>query len=261
MSLPDRAPVAVILAAGKGTRMKSRRPKVLFEVLGRTLVRRVVDAALEAGCSEVVVVVGHEAEQVRSSLGDVAGLVFAEQSGMQGTGQAVQDARSGTNLSGRTVLVLPGDVPLIEAETLRSLLAAHCGGVTVATMLPPDPSGYGRIVRDEGGKVVGIVEHRDATEAQRGIGEVNTSIYAIDGSFLAGSDGQSGAIGELSTDNAQEEYLLTDVVAIAASRGVPTESFVIEEARRAIDFIELRLHHVKGENSTNYQFSISKAPK
>ena len=230
MPQPDLRPVALVLAAGKGTRMKSDRPKVLFPLLGRPIVRRVVDAALEAGCSDVVVVVGHQGELVREALADVPGLAFAEQRGMLGTGQAVAHAREAARWAGRTVIVLPGDVPLIRARTLAKLLDRHEGALTVATMLPGDPFGYGRIVRDDSGAVLRIVEHRDAGELELAISEVNTGIYAFDGSFLFGRDGQCGAIGALSTDNAQGEYLLTDVVGIAASRDERVGASLIADA-------------------------------
>jgi len=230
MSAPSRPPAALILAAGKGTRMNSDRPKVLFEVLGRSLVRRVVDAARAAGCEDVVVVVGHEAARVEASLADVPGLSFATQRGMNGTGQAVAHAREAIDYRDRTVVVLPGDVPMIRASTIEALLTAHAGAVTVATMKPADPHGYGRVVRGEDHGVVRIVEHRDASEDERAIGEVNTSIYALDGSFLFGADGQGGAIAEIGTENDQGEYYLTDIVGIAVGRGEPVGGSVIEDA-------------------------------
>ena len=211
------APIAVVLAAGKGTRMKSRRPKVLFEVLGRPIVQRVVDAARDAGCADVVVVVGYEAGQVKEAL---AGVHFALQPGMQGTGQAVQAADGVADTAGRQVLVLPGDVPMMTADTLRSLLGQHRGAITIASMEPASPTGYGRIVRGSGGEVLRIVEERDATESERTIREVNTAIYVFDGDFLFGTEDQPGAVFEIDTDNEQNEYLLTDVVGIAASRGL-----------------------------------------
>lgn len=222
-------PVAIVLAAGKGTRMISVRPKVLFPILGRPLVRRVVDAAIEAGCSDVVVVVGHGAEQVEDALGALPGLRFARQEGMQGTGEAVAAARGALDWSGRTVLVLPGDVPLITPGTIGALIQAHSGRATVATMFPADPRGYGRIVR-EGGSVRAIVEQRDATPSQLDIGEVNTGIYAFSGDFLFGPGGKGGALAELSTDNAQREYLLTDVIGIAVARGERVGGMPIEDS-------------------------------
>lgn len=230
MSLGGRAPVAVVLAAGKGTRMKSDRPKVLFEVLGRSLVRRVVDAAMEAGCEEVVVVVGHQADRVRASLADVPGVAFATQRGMQGTGQAVAHARPAASWTDRTVVVLPGDVPLIQPATIRELLAQHEAAITVVTMKPAEPTGYGRVVRTADDGVARIVEHRDATEDQRAIAEVNTSVYAFDGTFLFGANEGDGAIDRLTTDNDQGEYLLTDVVELADADGLAVRGFLLQDA-------------------------------
>ena len=225
----EHSPLAVVLAAGKGTRMKSSRTKVLFPVLGVPIVARVVAAARAAGCSEVVVVIGHEAEAVRAALGPE--VAYAVQSGMPGTGGAVAAARRAADSGGRTVLVLPGDVPLMQADTLAALLADHEAGgaaVTVATMKVADPTGYGRVVRDgPGGGVLRIVEHRDADEAELRLDEVNTSIYAFDGDFLYGSE---AAIDRLSPDNAQREYLLTDVVGFAVADGRTVSGFLIEDA-------------------------------
>mgnify|MGYP002630680825 CR=1 FL=1 len=222
------APIAVVLAAGKGTRMKSCRTKVLFPVLGVPIVARVVAAARAAGCTDVVVVIGHEAQAVRDTLGP--DLPYAVQTGMPGTGGAVVAARGAVDARGRTVLVLPGDVPLMRAQTLSALLAAHeaqGAAVTVATMKVQDPTGYGRVVRDgpEGG-VLRIVEHRDADPSELRIDEVNTSIYAFDGDFLFGD---SAAVDRLSPDNAQKEYLLTDVVGFAVADGRSVAGFVIDD--------------------------------
>ncbi|MEE2828620.1 MAG: NTP transferase domain-containing protein [Myxococcota bacterium] len=229
--MSDRPPVAVVLAAGKGTRMKSARPKVLFEVLGRPIVQRVVDAAREAGCTDVVVVVGYEAEQVKAALD---GVHFVRQPGMQGTGQAVQAAAGALDFRGRRVLVLPGDVPMMTAPTLRALLESHLGAITIGSMQPEDPGGYGRILRAEDGSVLRIVEHRDASEAERAVGEVNTSIYVFDGDFLFGGGEKDGAVFELETDNEQGEYLLTDVVGIATGRGLAVGASVISDAAEVL---------------------------
>jgi bifunctional UDP-N-acetylglucosamine pyrophosphorylase/glucosamine-1-phosphate N-acetyltransferase len=231
-SSPTHPPVAVVLAAGKGTRMKSAGSKVLFPVLGVPIVQRVVEAARAAGCVDVVVVVGHGAESVQAAL---PGERFAIQDGLPGTGGAVAAARGALDFRGRTVLVLPGDVPLMQGPTLAALLEDHeaqGSAVTVATMRVDDATGYGRIVRDGAeGPVRRIVEHKDATEAERRIQEVNTSIYAFDGSFLFGDGpGDDGAIGRLSPENAQREYLLTDVVAIAVGDDQDVGASVIEDA-------------------------------
>mgnify|MGYP002632621035 CR=1 FL=1 len=226
MSANSGLPVAVVLAAGKGTRMRSSAPKVLFPVLGRPIVQRVVDAAREAGCDDVVVVVGFGEDQVRATLGGVA---FARQEGLQGTGQAVASARASAAFSGRTVLVLPGDVPLMRGDSLRRMLARHAesgAAITVLSMAPDDATGYGRLVRGADGQVERIVEHRDANAAELAIGEVNTAVYAMDGDFLFGA---AAAVDALTTDNVQNEYLLTDVVAIARARGLRVEAHLLED--------------------------------
>ncbi len=220
-------PVAVVLAAGKGTRMKSALPKVLFPLLGVPIVQRVVDAAQGAGCADVVAVVGHEAAMVEAALAD-AGVLFAEQVTRRGTGDAVAAAKPALTDWDRPVLILPGDVPRMTAKTLRSLLEAHAAtgaAVTVGTMEPPDAFGYGRIVRDDAG-VSAIVEHRDCTESQRAIGECNTGLYVADGAFLFG-DG--GALGRLTTDNDQGELYLTDIVGIARGDGSTVAGVLIDD--------------------------------
>ena len=223
--------VAIVLAAGKGTRMRSAQPKVLFPLLGRTLVSRVLDAAGQAGCEQQVVVVGHCKEQVMTELGSSP--KYAVQQGMQGTGQAVAAARGVLNFAEQTVLILPGDVPLITTESLRRLLDQHStsGAVlTVATMEPADSHGYGRVLRSEDQtRVLRIVEHRDCSPVELEISEVNTSIYAASGSFLFGTDGRSGALAQLNTDNDQGEYLLTDIVSMAADQGLRVDAFVLSD--------------------------------
>lgn len=220
-------PVAIVLAAGKGTRMKSRDPKVLFPVLGRPIVQRVVDAARAAGCEEVVVVVGYEADRVKASLD---GVEFALQPGVQGTGQAVQCASEALDYKGRSVVVLPGDVPMMTPGMIRGLIEQHDGAITIGSMIPDDPFGYGRIVRGDDGSVLRIVEQKDASEAEQSIREVNTAIYVFDGDFLFGSsEGERGAVFELDTENKQKEYLLTDVVGIATQRGLRVGAAVIPD--------------------------------
>ncbi len=170
-------------------------------------------------------------DQVRSELGDR--VRYAVQEGLQGTGQAVAAARGALPFAGRTVVILPGDVPLITATSLERLLTAHHNSnavVTVLTMEPDDPSGYGRVIRGSSGEsVLRIVEHRDANEAERAVQEVNTSIYAVDGSFLFGDDEQGGALAELTTDNQQQEYLLTDIVAIATGNRLTVQAFPLSD--------------------------------
>jgi bifunctional UDP-N-acetylglucosamine pyrophosphorylase/glucosamine-1-phosphate N-acetyltransferase len=214
----------VILAAGKGTRMKSDLPKVLHPLAGRPLVWHVVQTAHVLNARRIVVVVGHGAEQVREALAD-AGVQFALQAEQRGTGHAVLQALDALDAALPT-LVLYGDVPLVQAASLRAMLAAAGrDALAVLTAMPADPQGYGRIVRDAAGHVLRIVEQKDATEAERAIGEVNTGIMVL----------PPGApqrwLPALRNDNAQREYYLTDVVAMARAEGLTVEAVVAPSAQ------------------------------
>jgi len=207
----------VIMAAGKGTRMKSNRPKVLHTLAGRALLHHVLDTAATLGARKIVTIVGHGAEQVEASIGQ-PGVVCIRQEPQLGTGHAVQQALPQLGDTG-TTLILNGDVPLIEAATARALVDA-CGGERLAllTIELHDPTGYGRIVRGGQGPdaaVLGIVEHKDATPEQRGIREVYTGMMAAPTAHLR------HWLGRLRNDNAQGEYYLTDIVAMAVADGVP----------------------------------------
>ena len=208
---------AIILAAGKGTRMKSDLPKVLHEVCGRPMLAYVLDAARAAGCDRLVTVVGHKAELVQRTFADDASDVrWVLQSPQLGTGHAVMVCRELLARLEGPVLVLAGDGPLIRPETLRQLLATHRrqgAAVTLATSILPDPRRYGRILRDESGELAGIVEYLDADEARRRIREVNVSLYCFDAAALR------DVIGELGNDNAKGEYYLTDTVGLLRERG------------------------------------------
>jgi bifunctional UDP-N-acetylglucosamine pyrophosphorylase/glucosamine-1-phosphate N-acetyltransferase len=209
---------AIILAAGEGTRMKSSRPKVLHEIAGRSLVGWVVGAALEAGASRCIVVVGHQRDEVERELEQHFGdrVETALQSERRGTGDAVRCAmESSDDLRGR-VTVLYGDCPLIPSGLVHELVSqtdAHDAACGLITSTLADPTGYGRIVRDDDGQVQRIVEHRDCTEDELAIHEVNPGLYTFDVEFLR------NAIGQLSPDNAQGQLYLTDVVQLAAERG------------------------------------------
>jgi bifunctional UDP-N-acetylglucosamine pyrophosphorylase/glucosamine-1-phosphate N-acetyltransferase len=207
----------VVMAAGKGTRMKSALPKVLHRVGGRSLLQHVMAAAAGLGPSHCVVITGHGADAVEASLAGTPGsLAFVRQMPQLGTGHAVQQAVPALCDDFATTLILNGDVPLIRTETAAALAAA-CGGERLAllTIDLADATGYGRIVRDADGRVLGIVEHKDATPAQRAITEVYTGIMAAPTAAL------KRWVMALRNDNAQREYYLTDVVAMAEAEGVP----------------------------------------
>jgi bifunctional UDP-N-acetylglucosamine pyrophosphorylase / glucosamine-1-phosphate N-acetyltransferase len=203
----------VIMAAGRGTRMKSERPKVLHPLAGRSLLDHVRNAVAPLAADRVLVIVGHKAELVEASI-EHSGARCIVQAPQLGTGHAVQQAVPHLPDAG-TTLILNGDVPLIATDTARTLVEA-CGGKALAllTVLLDDPTGYGRIVRD-GDAVKAIVEHKDATEAQRAIREGYTGMMAAPTAWL------KRAVMAIDNRNAQKEYYLTDLVAIAVSDGVP----------------------------------------
>jgi bifunctional UDP-N-acetylglucosamine pyrophosphorylase/glucosamine-1-phosphate N-acetyltransferase len=209
---------AIILAAGKGTRMKSATPKVLHRVSGLPMLAYPVNVLKGLKAGKVVVVVGHGAETVRSAF-KASGLSFVHQKDQLGTGHAVMCAMKGLKGVRGDVLILSGDVPLITAETVKGLLKLHRGGggkrpvLSLITMLLDDPKGYGRIVRDEHGSVVRIVEEKDCSAPQKGINEVNSGLYLVQADFLREK------IRKLGNRNAQGEYYLTDLVELAVAAG------------------------------------------
>ncbi|MFB7654880.1 MULTISPECIES: bifunctional UDP-N-acetylglucosamine diphosphorylase/glucosamine-1-phosphate N-acetyltransferase GlmU [unclassified Streptomyces] len=214
-----RPAAVVVLAAGEGTRMKSATPKVLHELCGRSLVGHVLAASGELDPQHLVAVVGHAREKVTAHLAEVAPDVrTAVQEQQNGTGHAV---RMGLEALGGavdgTVVVVCGDTPLLTGDTLRALATTHSAdgnAVTVLTAEVPDATGYGRIVREEAtGAVTAIVEHKDASEAQRAIREINSGVFAFDGRLLA------DALGKVRTDNSQGEEYLTDVLGILREAG------------------------------------------
>jgi bifunctional UDP-N-acetylglucosamine pyrophosphorylase/glucosamine-1-phosphate N-acetyltransferase len=206
----------VILAAGQGKRMHSNLPKVLHPLAGKALVSHVIDTARSLSPQKLCVVYGHGGDAVRTSLA-APDLAWALQAPQLGTGHAVQQALPHLDAGG-TTLVLYGDVPLIQPETLKQLLHAAQEGLAILTIALDDPAGYGRIVRNAAGKVVCIVEQKDASASQLAIREVNTGIMALPtarlGEWLA----------DLSNDNAQQEYYLTDIVGMAVAAGVPVHT-------------------------------------
>jgi bifunctional UDP-N-acetylglucosamine pyrophosphorylase/glucosamine-1-phosphate N-acetyltransferase len=217
----------VVMAAGKGTRMKSARPKVLHHLAGRALLGHVLDTAIQLSARRAVVIVGHQAEQVQAQVQSwplqSLTLDFARQEPQLGTGHAVQQALPLLADDGVT-LILSGDVPLTQAQTLQALIGA-CAGQHLAllTLELPDPSGYGRIVR-EGEVVQAIVEHKDASDEQRRITEIYSGIMAVPTRQLR------SWLARLDNKNAQGEYYLTDVVKFAVADGVPVLAHRITDA-------------------------------
>jgi bifunctional UDP-N-acetylglucosamine pyrophosphorylase/glucosamine-1-phosphate N-acetyltransferase len=208
----------VILAAGLGKRMQSDLPKVLHTLAGKPMLAHVLDSARQLDPARIVVVIGHGAERVREAFQGEPGLAFAVQQPQQGTGHAVQQAvpalLEGDGADDAT-LVLYGDVPLVQPDTLRKLLAARGQGMAVLTETLTDPTGYGRIVRGNDGQVQRIVEHKDASDAERAIDEVNTGILCAPTANL------KQWLARIDNNNAQGEYYLTDVVALSVADGVP----------------------------------------
>ncbi len=214
----SQPPAAVIvLAAGQGTRMRSTLPKVLHAIGGRSLLGHVIAAGRSLAPDHLAVVVRHDRDRVAAHVRELdPAAIIADQDEVPGTGRATQCALEAlpADLSG-PIVVLAGDVPLLDEPTLRALLSEHARGhaVTILSTDAPDPTGYGRIVRDADGRVTGIVEHRDATAEQRTITEINSAVYVFDAATL-----RSG-LARIGTDNAQGEVYLTDVIALAHAEG------------------------------------------
>jgi bifunctional UDP-N-acetylglucosamine pyrophosphorylase/glucosamine-1-phosphate N-acetyltransferase len=231
----------VILAAGQGTRMRSALPKVLHPVAGNSMLGHVIHSARKLSPDSIQVVIGHGADKVREQLA-ADDLSFVLQDKQLGTGHAVAQAVSA--LSADTVMILYGDVPLIEVETLQRLLTlVNDQQLGLLTVSLEDPTGYGRIVRDAQNNVSAIVEHKDATDAQKAIKEGNTGILAVPGKRLA------DWLGRLSNNNAQGEYYLTDVIAMAVNDGLvvataqPNDPMEVQGANDRKQLAELERHY------------------
>lgn len=214
---------SVILAAGMGTRMKSKMPKVLHRVCGKPLTKWVIDASKEAGADLVVTIIGHGADMVRKTLGDVS--EFAIQAEQKGTGHAVMQAKEFIEKS-NCVVILNGDTPLINAQTIKKAVEYHNAKgeqATVITAILPDATGYGRIIRDADGSVLKIVEQKDASDAEKKINEVNSGMYVFDAKSLV------FALDKITPNNAQGEYYLTDTLEILLKAGKKVGAYAIED--------------------------------
>jgi len=208
--------IAVVLAAGKGTRMKSDLPKVLIEICGRPMIEYVLDALETVGFDRVVVVVGYRADDVKHALRHRAGLTFVVQEQQNGTGHAVMVCRNELAGHDGAVAVVTGDAPMVQSESLVKLLAEYDHrqpACIIGTIHKENPAGLGRIVRDAAGEFVGIVEEKDATPEQRQLTEVNMSCYVFDSRALL------AALEELRPDNAQGEYYITDCPGLMKREG------------------------------------------
>lgn len=217
-------PAAVILAAGKGTRMRSERAKVLHEVAGRAMVLHVIDAAGDAGCAPIVAVIGHQRETVRDTIADRALTVVQEE--QLGTGHAVACAESTLGDRDGYLVVLSGDVPLIRGRTISGLIGQaqkQNADAALLTMEVPAPNRYGKVVRADDGSVARVVEDKDANEVERQIPEVNAGIYAFRLPALFAD------LKRISNDNAQGEYYLPDVIGLAVAEGRKVAAWCVDD--------------------------------
>jgi UDP-N-acetylglucosamine diphosphorylase/glucosamine-1-phosphate N-acetyltransferase len=218
-------PCAVVLAAGKGTRMKSDLPKVLCRVVDRPMIHFVLDALAESGVKQQIVVVGYQADLVRQELSSRSpSPQFALQSEQLGTGHAVMMCRKLLKNQTGPTIVLAGDSPLVQPDSLRELFDyfyKHRPSLLLGTLKKDDPTGLGRIVRNDAGEFIGIVEHKDATEAQRQIREVNMSTYLFDTADLLAT------LDSLDSNNSQNEYYLTDCASLLRKAGKKVEALPV----------------------------------
>jgi bifunctional UDP-N-acetylglucosamine pyrophosphorylase/glucosamine-1-phosphate N-acetyltransferase len=262
----ERTLSAIVLAAGEGTRMKSTRPKPLHVLCGRPMVLHILDAVAELHPDRAVIVVGHGAERVTKTLSEQAKpdgprLEFVEQHVQRGTGDAAAVALTAfttdeDDLDDGDLLVLPGDTPLLRPQTLKALVQAHRQSDAAATLLTAildDPTGYGRVVRGKDERVARIVEHKDATDDEREIDEICTSIYCFRRSVLA------PALRRLTPDNAQGEYYLTDVIQVLHDAGYNVVSMVAADPMEAAginDRAQLAIAEAELRDRTNDRWML-----
>ena len=214
----------IIMAAGKGTRMKSKKSKLVHKIYDKELVRRVAELAIGVGSDEIITVVGHLREEIQNVLGD--NVQYAYQDDLLGTGHAVMQAIPFLENKKGKVVILYGDVPIIRKETLENLILKSIKNKEYATLLTAiyeNPTGYGRIIRDEGGNIKAIVEEKDANMFEKEIKEINSGIYCFDIEELL------SAIKLIKPDNSQGEYYLTDVIKIMNEKGLKTGAVIVED--------------------------------
>lgn len=246
----------LILAAGKGTRMKSGLVKVLHPLMGQPLLAHVLNAARYLQPARTVVVVGHQAEKVEAAFPQPY-LTFVRQTEQLGTGHAVASAREALADFAGTVLILSGDVPLLSPQTMIDFLDAHRQArvpLSVLTVELPDPGMYGRVIRDGDGYLLRIVEARDATPEEKAICEINTGIYAVEAGLLF------EAVSGLSTDNDQKEYYLTDMVAVARDKGLLAAAVMTSDPDELLgvnDRIDLAHATTVLQARTNYAWMLA----
>ena len=223
--------IAVVLAAGQGTRMESTLPKVLVEVAGRPMIEYVLDAIDRAGIDRTIVVVGYQAELVEQTLKDRKNVEFALQAERLGTGHAVMSARPNFEGHSGPIVVLTGDAPMTRSESIAALVddyKTHRPACVLGTAHKENPYGLGRIVRDSSDQFVGIVEEKDATDEQRAITEVNMSYYVFDGERLP------GVLTDLRADNKQGEYYITDCPGLFVKRGLTVRALPVLKPNEAL---------------------------
>lgn len=221
----------IILAAGKGSRMKSDLAKVLHEVAGKSMVNHVIETAYEVAASHIHVVVGHQADRVQKEIQKYHNVHFAFQKKLLGTGDAVRVALPGLDSGIDHVLVLCGDVPLIKKQTIVDLISAHQNlksELTVLAVKVNDPTGYGRIIQDNHGQLLAIREEADATDVEKQISLVNSGIFCFEKGFLQSN------LGRIQNNNSQEEYYLTDLVEIAVRENAKTLVRITQDAEQVM---------------------------
>lgn len=247
--------LAIVLAAGKGTRMKSDLPKVLVPVCERPMICYVVDALQAAGIERIVVVVGYRAELVREELKDFSGVEFADQREQLGTGHAVMMCRRQLQEHHGPVFIIAGDSPMLQASSVRSLLDLYGeeqAACLIGTVDKQNPTGYGRVIRDSQGNFQEIIEEKDATDEQRAIQEVNVSTYVFDSQQLL------SALDQLTDNNVQGEYYVTDCPALMKAAGERVSAHNVLQPCEAMSINNMaELREVEEQMRINLQSAIS----